>query len=422
MTPTPHARIFVRFFVQSIALLVVYALAALLAALKFLSAEDPLLTVLPYSQTAALASSALLVAALTGLVAGGLYIANQGRLIPFSLLHWANRLWLVLGIATVAAGLLGWTEGRAQLELHPILDVLLLVALALAAVAAMPALRRSAIVQVWMVGLALAALAAGIGLLPAADGLQDRVFGALAAGLIRHAALPLMALALGYWLMHRFSNLTPGWVEQSLPVTAGLLAVAAALVTLSTLPGAPAITRTLALLAPVLLLIVAAHCYRALSDRHPNTTLAAHWFTLSLLLLLVGIGLLGGLLAVPEIRAYTLGTRLSDVQSTLALLAGPMLALGVFNQAAAELRGENRRVTGLVPFWLAAFGLLASALALAAAGIVQVYLERTLSVGYLETQTLLIPLYGGWVAGLAVFGLGLLVFGLTFWLRRPARR
>lgn len=421
MTPTPHARIFVRFFAQSIALLIVYALAALLAALKFLSAEDPLLTVLPYSQMAALAASALLISALTGLVGGGLYIANQSRLIPFSLLHWTNRLWLGLGIAAVVAGLLGWTEGRAQLELHPILDVLLLVALALAAVAAMPALRRSAIMQVWLVGLVLAALAIGIGLLPAADGLQDRVFGALAAGLIRHAALPLMALALGYWLMHRFSNLTPGWVEQSLPVTAGLLTVAAVLVTLPTLPGAPALAGTLALLAPVLLLIVAAHCYRALSDRHPGVTLAAHWFTLSLLFLLVGIGLLGGLLAVPEIRAYTLGTRLSDAQSSLALLSASLLALGVFNQAAAELRGENRRVTGLVPFWLVAFGLLASALALAAAGIVQVYLERTLSVGYLETQTLLIPLYGGWAAGLALFGAGLLVYALTFWLRRPAR-
>ena len=39
--------------------------------------------------------------------------------------------------------------------------------------------------------------------------LQDRGLRSLAVGLQMNMAYPLMALTLGYWLMHRFSDLTP---------------------------------------------------------------------------------------------------------------------------------------------------------------------------------------------------------------------
>ena len=170
---------------------------------------------------------------------------------------------------------------------------------------------------------------------------------------------------------------------------------------------------------PLLVLIFAAHSYRALSDRNPTHTLAAHWYALSLLLFLLGMGLLGAVQAAPDVTIWTIGTRLSDLQSTLILLAVVAMTLGVINQATAELRGQNRRVTGLMPFWLVAFGIIGSGLALGLAGVMQTFLERKLSVGYLDTQTLLIPLYSGWVVGLGALALGVLVYGLIFWLRRP---
>src|SRR5262249_53395438 len=111
-------------------------------------------------------------------------------------------------------------------------------------------------------------------------------------------------------------------------------------------------------LVPILYLIFAAHSYHALSDRNPTHTLAAHWYALSLVLFLLGIGLIGALQAAPEVHSYTTGTRLSDLQSTLTLLAVVSMSLGFINQATAELRGQNRRVTGLMPFWLVAFGIV----------------------------------------------------------------
>jgi nitric oxide reductase subunit B len=122
------------------------------------------------------------------------------------------------------------------------------------------------------------------------------------------------------------------------------------------------------------------------------------------------------------IRDFTTGTRLSDLQTTLMQFAVVALLLGVFNQAAAELRGQNRRITGLMPFWLVAFGVVGGGAGLAAAGVAQVYLERLLSVGYLETQTLLIPLYTLWFIGLILLAFGVLIYALGFWARRPMRR
>ncbi|MEP6988878.1 MAG: hypothetical protein ABI970_24970, partial [Chloroflexota bacterium] len=107
--------------------------------------------------------------------------------------------------------------------------------------------------------------------------------------------------------------------------------------------------------------------------------------------------------------------------STLTLLAAVVMSLGVVNQAAAEMRGQNWRVTGLTPFWLVSVGILGGGLALAAAGIVQVYLERLLSIGYLDTQALIVPLYIGWVMGLIVLLLGIVLYALGFWSHRPQR-
>jgi nitric oxide reductase subunit B len=172
---------------------------------------------------------------------------------------------------------------------------------------------------------------------------------------------------------------------------------------------------------PLVYLIFAAHSYRAFSDRNSNATLSGHWLALGIILLLLGAGLIGGLTALSGVRVYAAGTRLSDAQVTFVQWGVVAVLLGVFNQIAAELRGLNRRVTGLSPFWLVTVGAFGSGAALAAAGLVQVYLERLLSIGYLETQTLLIPLCTIWVVGLVLLAAGLLLYALGIRARRPPR-
>jgi hypothetical protein len=47
------------------------------------------------------------------------------------------------------------------------------------------------------------------------------------------------------------------------------------------------------------------------------------------------------------------------------------------------------------------------------------YMERVLSIGYLDVQTLITPLYVVWTLGLLLLAAGIGIYALTFWLRRP---
>ncbi len=412
-----------RFFQQTVLLLILYVIASLVAGVKFLSADEPLLTVLHYNQAGALANVLLNLTVLTGLIGGGLYLADQWRINTVAL-RLAGIVWTILLILAVLAGLFGLLVGRNLLELPLVLNVVLVVGLLLVLATVLTSIRVP-MVRLWTIGLLLVIVSILIGLLPAGDYLQDRGLRALAVGLQMNIAYPLMALTLGYWLMHRFSDLTPAWLEQDIYIAAGLVLLAGMCLTFARVQDAADWVTTIGkfatVLAPLLYLLVIARCYPALTQRNGTHTLAAHWFTLSLLLFFLAFGLVAAVQLAPAIRPYTLGTRLTDLQSTLTLLAAVVMSLGVVNQAAAEMRGQNWRVTGLTPFWLVSVGILGGGLALAAAGIVQVYLERLLSIGYLDTQALIVPLYIGWVMGLIMLLLGIVLYALGFWSHRPHR-
>jgi nitric oxide reductase subunit B len=418
---TTSQKIIFRFFQQTVILLILYGIAALIAGVKFLAADDPLLTVLPYNQAGALANVLLNLTVLTGLIGGGLYLAAQRRINGLAL-RLAGIVWTILLILAVLAGLFGLLGGRNLLELPLVLNGLLVVGLVLVLVAVLPSIQVP-LLQLWALGLVLAIIGILIGLLSPGDYVQDRGLRALAVGLQMNIAYPLMALTLGYWLMHRFSDLTPAWLENDIYIAAGLVLLAGVCLTFARVQAAAdwvtSVGNLAGVLAPLFYLLVIARCYPALTQRNGTHTLAAHWFSLSLLLFFLAFGLVAAVQLAPAIRPYTLGTRLADLQSTLTLLAAVVMSLGVVNQAAAELRGQNWRVTGLTPFWLVSIGILGGGLALAAAGVVQVYLERLLSVGYLDTQTLLVPLYIGWIMGLIVILLGIVLYALGFWSHRP---
>ena len=420
---TSSQKIIFRFFQQTVLLLILYVIASLVAGVKFLAADDPLLTVLPYNQAGALANVLLNLTVLTGLIGGGLYMAAQQRINPLAL-RLAGIVWTILLILAVLAGLFGLLGGRNLLELPLVLNAVLAIGLLLVLAAVIPSV-RAPMVQLWTLGLGLVLVGILIGLLPPGDYLQDRGLRVLAVGLHMNIAYPLMAISLGYWLKHRFSDLTPAWLEQDIYIAAGLVLLAGVCLTFARIQASADWVVTVgnfaAVIAPLLYLLVIARCYPALTQRNGTHTLAAHWFSLSLLLFFLGFGLVAAVQLAPAIRPYTLGTGLADLQSTLTLLAAVVMSLGVVNQAAAELRGQNWRITGLTPFWLVSVGILGGGLALAAAGVVQVYLERLLSIGYLDTQALLVPLYIGWIMGMIVLLLGIVLYALGFWSHRPHR-
>jgi nitric oxide reductase subunit B len=421
------ARIAYGFFAQMVLLLLLYAAAALLGAVKFLSPDDPLFTSLPYNMVGGMANVLLNLAVLTGLLGGGVYMASdlENSAGNERILRYASLGWMILLIVSIAVSLFGFLDGRNMLELPPVLRVIQLILVVLVIYCIVSRGRHLPVLQVWGVGIGISVVGGVLGLVAPNNYVDDRILRALAVGLTINVAYPLAAFGLGYWMMRRFSDEEPMWLDTGTYTVAGLVTLAGVLVTLPPLfqLGTEGIAVTLGniavILVPALYLIAAAHCYAPLANRSKNPALSAHWFALSLMCFLLGIGLLGALQAAPGIGQWTVGTRLTDLQSTLALFGAVAMGLGVVNQGAAELYGQNRRITGLTPFWLVAFGAIGGGLALGAAGVVQTYLERVLSVGYLDTQNLLTPLYALWVIGLLLVAAGAGVYALMFWARRP---
>lgn len=429
-----------RLCAQTVLLLVWYAGASLLAAVKFLSV-DPLAVALPYSQVNGFANVVLHLTLITGLLAGGLYIAglqsitdkpqNERGLVSL----W--RGWTLFLVLSVLAGLLGLLEGRANAELPFVLDIAEIILLALWLVIILRRLDSSTLLNtpihagqgttraawngflmVWAAGLTLCIAGLLIGLLPASNMLSERVLGVLSQGLCDTLGLGSMGLAVAFWVLTRVSNSATAWIEASLLRVAGVFLIANALSSAAQVLHLPNAIQAAGIGAALLSLFATAwliaHSYRALSNRAPIHTLAVHWFVLGVILLSVGSGLLGAVLSLPAVQAAAQGTQLTVLQHHLGAMGLLAWVLGFINQAVAEMRGQNFRITGLVPFWCVALGLGGGSLAFFAAGVVQLYLERLMSMGYLETQAALVPLYALWILGLLIFAPGVAFYALGF--------
>ena len=425
---TVTKRIAYYLFSQTVILLMLYAGISLLGAVKFL-ADDPLALSLPYYQVSAMSNILLNFVILTGLLGGGIYvIASEradGKFTNTQLLIYTFYAWSGFLIVAFLAGVFNIIESRTMLETSFWLDIVQLIILVMFLFAVFTSVEKwSAIPTVWMIGMVLYLISAVMGLLTTSDYLRDSMFSALSVGITYNIAYTVSAVALGFWLMHRFSNITPAWAEAGLYNVAGMLTIAGIMVTVAPLYilGANDFAQSVGTIGlfvtPLMYTIFAAHSYRALRDRNNAQTLSAHWYALAVILFLIGTGIIGAISAYTNVNQWIQGTRLTDLQRTLTAFAIVSVILGVINQAIPELRGENRRITGLLPFWFVAFGMIGASVALGGAGLIQAYLERILSIGYLETQTYMIPLYLFWIIGLLAVTQGIAIYALGFWARR----
>jgi hypothetical protein len=109
---------------------------------------------------------------------------------------------------------------------------------------------------------------------------------------------------------------------------------------------------------------------------------------------------LGTAFAIPALGQHMLGTQLSEVQYDLAGWAIVAVIFSLICQISQD-NHQNFR------FWLTAGGIIGAALALGIAGVVQAFMERVLSIGYLDTQSTILALYMLWVVGIMLWGWGI---------------
>jgi hypothetical protein len=144
---------------------------------------------------------------------------------------------------------------------------------------------------------------------------QDRVLRTLAVGLQMNVGYPLAAAALGYWLIRRFSSVPRIWTDMGIYTVGGLLRPGV-LVTLRVVSRREAgifIRQYRHFCRPRSVLFSLPHSC-ALSERTHTHSLAAHWYALSLLLLLAGVGFWAGC-SWADVGQWTAGTRLTDLQA-----------------------------------------------------------------------------------------------------------
>jgi len=141
-------------------------------------------------------------------------------------------------------------------------------------------------------------------------------------------------------------------------------------------------------LAFLAMALFAINMYRKAGREHPNK-LALYWTLGCALTSFVGAGLLGAAHTLPQVNMYTHGTLVTAMHGHMAFWgAYAMLVLATISYSMPLLTGRkiyNNKV-GLYAFWLSNIGMLGMTVALAVAGIAQVYLERKYGMDFLAVQ------------------------------------
>lgn len=389
-------RLSYRLFLCFIALFLIYSLVSFYQSLPLLNAPHQAISTYPLHL--------LHITTLSGLLAGGVYVA-LGDLPDRRIFHWFFYGWLALTILTV----LGVSaRGLDMAQSAVILMIIGMIARHIH--------QWEPVFVIWAAGMAVYAIIYGFvrgECLASADcETPTRIIRSI--GL--NGALIVAAAALGFWLMHRFSNITGAWGRLGVKVIAGWLSIAGVFMALghigADLP--PIVTLVGQIFILLAYLVYAAHSYRALSDQNNNRTLSMHWYTLGLLLFIVAGGLLGSV----SLGIAPPATSLLIFQTRLVLLGVVMVCIGVVNQAVAEMRGENRRVTGLMPFWLVAFGVLLGQSALGIATIGEGILRDVIGSTATTPYAGLIPYYRLSMFGDVAVFLGMILYTLGLWVRR----
>lgn len=372
-------RIAYQMLVQASLLLLFYAAASLFTGVKFLP-TDALATSLPFMQVSALKHILLDAALLTGLLGAAVYFLVVG---DSPLLIWAYRLWTVFLLATGVAGVLGYFEGRHMLELPYYLDIAQLVVLVLWLLIFVQGKANMAR-EIFLAALLIIGVSYSFSLIPIQSPLYDRILRVLMVNGRYFLAYPLAAVVIAYWMKPDIQ------VYQ----VASAMVILGSMVSIAPLTATGAVWATGIIIAPLIFLFALFITRMTISGDY--------WGNLSLVLMMLSLGVLGAAFAVPALGMHMLGTQLTEVQYDLAGWAVMSLLFSLICQLSEDNHQGFR-------FWLIAAGLVTSAAALIIAGVAQSFMERVLSIGYLDTQNTILSLYIIWIIGILLWGFGILL-------------
>lgn len=409
----------------------------LLSAAKYLG-PDPLLYILPFDVTKVIHTNLLIVWVLTGFMGGTYWMVpeeSRTELYSVKLAVIQLVLWTLMGVTAVIGYLFRYGTGNKLLEQplpHKIVIVIcMLIFLYNIGMTIYRSRRFTTTEGVLLLGLGSAALL----YLPALLHYENYTISIFYRWWTIHlwvegVWMMIMGSFLAYLLI-RLSGADREVMEKWLYVIVGLVFIAGILGTAHHYywVGVPTywlpIGGIFSALEPVALVGMAVYAYSAIRRSglsHPNA-LALHWAVGSAVFTLFGAGLLGLAHTWPAVNKWTHGTLITAMHGHSAFYgAYAMIVIAMIIYALPSLtrnRPEQGTALGYWAFWLQLAGMFGMTISFATAGIGQVYLERIMGLGYLETQLKIQVHFLMLILTASVFTVGVFLLILDFFRYRP---
>jgi nitric oxide reductase subunit B len=409
----------------------------LLMVAKYLG-PDPLINVLPFDKAKAIHTNLLVVWVLTGFMGATYYVVpeeSRSEIYSTKLAYAQLVAWSLMGVTAVVGYLFGWTAGTKLLEqplpLKFVIVIVMLMFLYNILMTIRKAGRWTVTEGVLVAGLGLAAVL----YLPSLIDFRNYTVGIFYRWWTIHlwveGVWEMIQGGLLAYLLIRLSGADREVMEKWLYVIVGLVFIAGILGTAHHYywVGVPyywlPIGGIFSALEPLALLGMAMYAYFAMRRSgltHPNS-LAIHWTIGSAVFTVFGAGLLGFAHTWPAVNKWTHGTLITAMHGHGAFFgAYAMIVMAVITYALPLLTRERRTEgsgVGYGAFWLMVLGMFGMTLSFATAGMGQVYLERILGLGYLETQLKLQVHFLMLVATASLFTIGAALFIWDFFRAAP---
>ena len=426
------------YFVVALLLYGLQVAFGLLSAAKYLG-PDPLKAWLPFDVSKEIHTNLLIVWVLTGFMGAAYWLVpeeSRTELHSPKMAYWSLGLWTLGGVTAVVGYLFRWTAGNKLLE-QPLpvkltIVVVMLMFLYNLGMTIWKAKRLTTTEGILMAGLALTAIL----YLPSLFEFNNYTIAIFYRWWTVHlwveGVWEMIQGALLAYLLIRLSGIDREVMEKWLYVIVGLTFISGLLGTAHHyyFVGVPSywlpIGGFFSALEPAVFVAMSAYAYQAMRRSglaHPNA-LAVHWTVGSAVFSALGAGLLGLAHTWPAVNKWTHGTLITPMHGHSAFFgAYVMIVLAVITYAMPSLMGhpESQRESkvGLWAFWLQVGGMFGMTLAFAAAGIGQVYLERILGFGFLETQAKIQVHFLMLVATGTLFAAGVVLFLWDFFFLAP---
>lgn len=431
------------YFAVALALFGLQIAFGLLSAAKYLG-PDPLLNLLPFDVTKVIHTNLLVVWVLTGFMGGTYWIVpeeSRTELYSVKLAYVQLVLWVLMGVTAIIGYLFRYGTGTKLLEQplpHKIVIVVVMLMFLYNIFMTIRQTGRTTTTELVLLGgLGMAALLYLPALIPFENYTVATFYRWWTIHLWVEGVWEMIQSSMMAYLLIRLSGADREVMEKWLYVIVGLVFIAGILGTAHHYYwiGVPyywlPIGGLFSALEPVALVGMAIYAYNAMRRSglaHPNT-LAIHWTVGSAVFTMFGAGLLGLAHTWPGVNKWTHGTLVTAMHGhaafygayamiVLAMIAyvRPYLLRGQAAEGTVEASGSS---VGYWAFWLQLAGMFGMTLSFATAGIGQVYLERILGLGFLETQLKIQVHFLMLLATASLFSVGVFLYIWDFFRYRP---